>query len=282
MDAKLIRYDQAAAFLADVGEALYADAAVNNLMLGICERLVQDPSAYANPLFLAVGDQVGALLLAAVMTPPHNLILAEGTNFEQGVGKLIDYLLANSIEIPGVIGPVDCAESFYNRWRAVSGKDGKVEMYQRVYELRQVRLPQLPSGFFRVARPEDAPLIASWMQAFELEALNKDEPLKQEWAERFIRKGNAFIWEDHGQPVSMAIKNRPLKHSATVSGVYTPLEHRRQGYASALVARLSQHLLDMGYAFVTLFTDLENPTSNAIYQKIGYHPVIDFRSYKFS
>jgi hypothetical protein len=67
----------------------------------------------------------------------------------------------------------------------------------------------------------------------------------------------------------------------TVSAVYTPREQRQHGYASALVARLSQHLLDMGYEFVTLFTDLENPTSNAIYQKIGYHPVIDFRSYKF-
>jgi len=276
------RYNLASEFLDEVGKDLYSRAAVNNLMLGICERLVQDPKAYANPLFIAVWDQKDDLLLAAVMTPPHNLILAEGVDIEGGLAPLIDYLLFNHIEIPGVIGPVQCAESFYNRWRAVSGKGGKGEMYQRVYELRQVHLPKLPSGHFRVAQLEDAPLIASWMQAFELEALNKDESLKQEWAEQFIQKGNAFIWEDHGQPVSMAIKTRPLKHSATVSGVYTPQDRRQHGYASALVARLSQHLLDMGYEFVTLFTDLENPTSNAIYQKIGYRPVVDFRSYKFS
>ena len=90
-----------------------------------------------------------------------------------------------------------------------------------------------------------------------------------------------FLWEDGGQPVAMAMSSRPLQHSITVSAVYTPPEHRQQGYATALVARLSQHLLDMGYEFINLFTDLENPTSNSIYQKIGYNPVIDFRSYKF-
>ena len=30
-----------------------------------------------------------------------------------------------------------------------------------------------------------------------------------------------------------------------------------------------------GGAFVFLFTDLSNPTSNKIYQAIGYEPVID-------
>ena len=87
---------------------------------------------------------------------------------------------------------------------------------------------------------------------------------------------------DEGQLVAMAMSARPLKHSITVSAVYTPPEHRQRGYATALVARLSQHLLDMGYEFINLFTDLENPTSNSIYQKIGYRPVIDFRSYRFS
>lgn len=281
METNIKRYELAKAFLADVGEALYSQAAVNNLMLGICERLVADPNAYADPFFLSVKDQADDLLLAAVMTPPHNLILAEGAAFQQGLTPLIDYLIANHIKGPGVIGPVQCAEAFYHRWKAASGQAGEVTMYQRVYELRHVRLPKLPSGHFRVARPEDVPLVAGWVQAFNIEALNKDEPMKKEWAERLIHQGDVFLWEDHDRPVSMAMKNRPLKHSVTVSAVYTPREQRQHGYASALVARLSQHLLDMGYEFVTLFTDLENPTSNAIYQKIGYHPVIDFRSYKF-
>ena len=97
-----------------------------------------------------------------------------------------------------------------------------------------------------------------------------------------ITGGQVFVWEHHGEPVSMAIKTRPIAHSITVSGVYTPPEYRRQGYATALVARLSQHLLDSGYKFINLFTDLGNPTSNSIYRKIGYHPVCDFRMVSFS
>ncbi|QRN84418.1 GNAT family N-acetyltransferase [Chloroflexota bacterium] len=250
-------------------------------MLGICERLVQDPAAYDNPLFISVRGHSGELLLAAVMTPPHNLILAEGVDFGLGLPSLIEHLRENKIGIPGVIGSVDCAEAFYEHWKSVTGLEGEVGMYQRIYELRQVNLPKIPPGHSRVAWPEDAQRIAGWIQAFENEALGKEEPLKPDWAERVIHEGKMFLWVDEGQPVAMAMKTRPLKHSITVSAVYTPPEHRQRGYATALVARLSQHLLDMGYEFINLFTDLENPTSNSIYQKIGYRPVIDFRSYRF-
>ena len=281
MSIYLKRYDSAPDFLEEVGETLYIRATINNLMLGICERLVQNPAAYADPFFAAVFDAQENALLAAVMTPPHNIVLAEGSDFTLGLAALIEHLHANQIEPPGVIGPVSVAEAFYERWKMVAGLEGEVEMYQRVYELRHVHLPKIPSGHFRVTREVDIPLIARWMQAFEAEALGEDRPLAPERAERFVQSGSAFVWEDGGQPVAMAMQARPLKFSATVNAVYTPPENRRHGYATALVARLSQHLLDMGYEFVNLFTDLENPTSNAIYQKIGYHPVTDFRSYKF-
>lgn len=50
-------------------------------------------------------------------------------------------------------------------------------------------------------------------------------------------------------------------------------------YASACVAALSQLILDEGKEFCTLFTDLANPTSNHIYQQIGYRPVCDFAEF---
>ena len=68
----------------------------------------------------------------------------------------------------------------------------------------------------------------------------------------------------------MASKNRESKHAATISLVYTPKELRGHGYASRIVAKLSQKLLDDGKAKCNLFTDLSNSTSNSIYQKIGY------------
>jgi predicted GNAT family acetyltransferase len=85
----------------------------------------------------------------------------------------------------------------------------------------------------------------------------------------------------HDEPVSMAGSARPVGKGITIGLVYTPPEKRRKGYAAALVAALSQHMLDSGYEYCTLFTDLANPTSNEIYQRIGYRPIADYDTYLF-
>lgn len=281
MEVSLTVYDNSRAFLEEIGEALYYRETINNLILGVSERLVTDPHAYKDPFFAAAKTTGGKLLLAAVMTPPHNMILAGEKDFNQGLSALIAYLQENQVDLPGIIGPAHITEGFARQWKQMVKASGKIKMRQRVYELRTVRLPSLPEGRFRIAFLKEAQLIVDWLAAFAREALHKetDPDLKQ--AETTIADGSLFLWERDGRPVSMAIKSRPIAHSITIGGVYTPPEHRRQGYATALVARLSQHLLDSGYNFVNLFTDLANPTSNSIYQKIGYHPVCDFRMVAF-
>ncbi len=112
--------------------------------------------------------------------------------------------------------------------------------------------------------------------------MGEDDPLR---AEKLIslqtQTENLFVWED-GVIVSMAAKTRETDHGAVISMVYTPIEKRGRGYASNLVAALSERLFKQGYAFCALFTDLANPTSNAIYRKIGYYPVADMDQYLFS
>ena len=66
-----------------------------------------------------------------------------------------------------------------------------------------------------------------------------------------------------------------------IGAVYTPPEYRGRGHATACVAALSQRMLDTGLAFCFLYTDLSNPTSNSIYQRIGYHLVRDVVDYNF-
>ena len=63
--------------------------------------------------------------------------------------------------------------------------------------------------------------------------------------------------------------------------MYTPPEMRRRGYASAAVSALTRKLLDSGRKFVFLFTDLKNPTSNKIYQQMGYEAVCDINEVDF-
>jgi hypothetical protein len=142
-------------------------------------------------------------------------------------------------------------------------------------------MPPIPEGYFRPAAPEDVEIVADWLRDFEIEALTENHPADRIRARRLVNQGDVFFWETDGQPVSMAMRTRPIKNSITISGVYTPPEHRRRGFAAACVATLSQSLLDLGFETLTLFTDLANPTSNAIYQKIGFCPVCDFRMVRF-
>ena len=279
---RLSLHPDAQSFLAVAGPMLYARETVNNLILGISERLARDPRAYENPFFATVSSDDDEICLAAVMTPPHNLIIADEPGAEAGFGALIDLLKGHPIPTPGVIAETELAEPFATEWTRLTGEVSEVSMRMRVYELRQVSLSSFPSGTFQQACPADIPIIARWGQAFEQEALGKIHDLDIPHAEQLVTAGHVFTWMVGDQPVSMALKSRPIAHSITVGGVYTPPEHRCHGYASAVVANLSQHLLDEGYQFVNLFTDLDNPTSNQIYQDVGYHPVHDFLAYRFT
>jgi hypothetical protein len=64
--------------------------------------------------------------------------------------------------------------------------------------------------------------------------------------------------------------------------VYTPPELRGNGYATALTAEVSQRLLDGGRTFCFLYTDAANPTSNAIYERIGYRKVCEAAAIAFA
>lgn len=281
MAEKLIIHADAHNFLTHAGAMLYTRETVNNLILGVTEQLVNNPKVYQNPFFATVRDQKEELILAAVMTPPLNLVLADQGSGSLGFAILIDHLQSHAIHVPGVIGPSQIIEPFTKTWMEMVGGTIEVNMRQRVYELHQVQMPQCPPGKFRKANHAEISTLAKWLRAFELEALGKSHNLDLERVERLVSLERIFIWELDEMIVSMAMITRPIAHSISIGSVYTPPEHRRRGYAGALVANLSQHLLDEGYQFVNLFTDLDNPTSNKIYQSVGYHFVCDFLIVRF-
>ena len=219
MQNKVICYDNSRAFLEEVGEVLYSRETINNLILGVSERLVMDPQAYQNPFFASVNNESGEMLLASVMTPPHPMILAGGKHFARGLSALIPYLQRNGIALPGVIGPVQISEEFEKIWRRRTRQPGKIRMNQRVYELRSVRLPPLPEGQFRIAMPQDSRKVAAWLQSFSQEALSETAVSEEERAQSLIREGHVFVWENNSEAVSMALKTRPIAHSITISGV---------------------------------------------------------------
>jgi uncharacterized protein len=93
--------------------------------------------------------------------------------------------------------------------------------------------------------------------------------------QQLIGRGQLHFWLDGGHPRAMVAATRETRSGCAINTVYTPPQFRRCGYATAAVATLSASLLDAGRRFCCLYTDLANPTSNAIYAKIGYRPIRD-------
>jgi hypothetical protein len=131
----------------------------------------------------------------------------------------------------------------------------------------------------RIASDRDVTVISSMLDGFEREA-TPSEAAKRDLralAERMISRAAAFFWEDGGGSVSFAAWQRRVGRGVSIGPVYTPPSLRGHGYATALVAALSQHMLDSGCSYTCLFTDLANPTSNSIYPKVGYRALGDAR-----
>ena len=269
-------------FLGVVEGVLLRREAVHGLMLGVCRRLVEDPGYFGAEPFLAVVHRDRRLALAALMTPPHNLQLATDEDVDpEAIAVVADLLHAGGWAVPGVLATRPLAEAFSSAWCKQTGAQGEVAMQLCIHELRAVVPPRPVPGALAPATDADMSLAAGWIEAFEDEALHGAAPgARAGRVESMIREGRLFLWKDNA-PRSMAARTRPTQNGECISAVYTPPEYRGHGYASAVVAALSQRILDDGKAFCTLFTDLANPTSNHIYRAIGYAPVADLVEIRF-
>jgi len=279
---RLIEHESVDSFLASVEGRLMAEEERNSLILSIAGRL-KTGATYGeeSPLLHTVEEEKG-LLAAALRTPPHNLVIHCEEGRPDALEAVVERVLELDPDLPGVIGIAETAGRFARIWAERTGEAAVKAMSERLYSLRRVIPPVGVPGRMREAGKDDFDLLIEWFGAFHAEA-TPDQPLidPERIVERFMAFGRVAIWDDEG-PVSMAGSSRGTSNGATISAVYTPPEQRGNGYASASVAALSKDLLEEGKSFCTLFTDLSNPTSNKIYQRIGYRPVVDYAVYSFA
>lgn len=265
-----------AAFLVAAEPLLLADEARHNLILGLGRTLADRPDLHvAFDLRLIESDD--EVVGAALRTPPHNLVLA-APRHPDALGALSAALVDEGVDLPGVIGSHPEVRAFADLHAAAFGRETESAMEQGIYALETVADVPRPPGRSRRAAPGDHDDLFPWMRAFSREA-GVGEPRNEERAHRRFseRLANAddlglWIWEDD-EIVSMAGYGGPTPGGLRVGPVYTPPRRRGRGYATALVADLSAHLLASGRRFLFLYTDMENPTSNAIYRRIGYRLV---------
>jgi uncharacterized protein len=281
----LHRFDDVEAFLAATGGFLAAREAEHNLLLGITSQVRSFPEVFAEdpPRFASVTDADGRVVAATLRTPPWNQVLSEVDDLA-AVDLLAEDLSREAI--PGVTGPCEAAARFVEEWTRRTGGTAVLDVAERIFRLERVVPPDRPAdGSWRLAEPGDRELIADWLRRFAEEAAPNQPPMADPLAtaDRWIarRYRTLYLWEDDGRVVSLVGAGGETPNGIRIGPVYTPPDERRRGYASSLTAAATQDQLDAGRRFVFLFTDLSNPTSNKIYEAIGYEPIRDVDMYLF-
>lgn len=235
------------------------------------EALVGDPSRCENPRWWVGRDEHGGAVAAFMHTPPHPLHVGLATA-EQAC-DLAGLLLSEPGSLPGVGGIRIAAEAFAAEWAPSRGLAVQTQMELGVYDLPvRPRLRFAVPGRYRRATVDDLGVTDGWARDFHaaVEATGAAPSTG-----RYIDAGRVGLWEDEsGQPVSMAYASVASGGVTRVSGVWTPPERRGHGYASGVVAALSAERMDDGEQCM-LYTDLDNPTSNGIYQALGYRRIGD-------
>jgi uncharacterized protein len=270
--------DDPAAFLEAAEALLLEDEARHNLMLGLASTLRDHPERYPDfGLWLVEHD--GEPVGAALRTSPHNLVLSRARD-----DTAIDALAqAVEDELPGVVGALPEVEQFAHAWTSRNGVTPQRRIAQGIFMLERVDPVEGVSGAMRPATSADRPLLLEWFLAFGIEALPHpdEERLTRELDHRLSAADTGVVLWEHDGAVSLAGFGGPTPNGIRIGPVYTPPELRGRGYASALVAELSSKLLAGGRRFCFLYTDLANPTSNKIYERIGYVRVCESAEIEF-
>ena len=281
MTLKLERFTDPKIFHQQIIDFLLTNEAENCLPIGLAKRLVDGGIAPSTPddlarphLWIVRDDQtiqcvaiqiLKKLLIVTAAPQPAMEFLAQALVRDQ----VQDKWTGSSIH-----GVPPSLHTLVDRYAELTGKQKTIAAQLRLFQLDRVLPPQPAPGSMRLSTDADRSIIARFIAGFQIQTHqpSSEDPLVQ--ADRAIAGGRCFVWEAL-QPVAMATFMGPTPNGIRIGGVYTPPEARGRGYASNLVAVLSQHLLDQGRRFCFLFTDQTNPTSNSIYQKIGYKPIAD-------
>ncbi|MEV0603667.1 GNAT family N-acetyltransferase [Streptomyces sp. NPDC050315] len=187
--------------------------------------------------------------------------------------------------LPAVSADHRTATAFADAWQRHTGATPKIrDTRVRLYRLDTLTPPEpMPAGRGRLLGEQDQEQVMYWCGEFA-KAVGEDVTMDAaSWAGTRFADKRYTLWETpDGTPVSVAGMNPLIGGQIQVDIVYTPAHLRGHGYAGAVTAEVSRAALAAGAKDVVLFADLANPTSNALYQRLGYRPLADWGVYDFS
>lgn len=263
-------------------EWLVRDPVLNSVILTVVKGEI-DGIAHEGCLFAVVrdDDSGGEVMGAAIRTPPFNVYVSPMPR--AAIELIVDAYASGAPENAGVTGTTAEATAFAEAWVQRTESSVAISMQQRIHQLDAVVAPRLTLGAARLAAAEERQLLIDWSRAFEEEAEHDGGSQRDhgQIIDIWLADKRAWLWEVEGHAVSNVETQPMIAGVVRVGPVYTPPDYRGRGYASALVAHASRHALDAGATTCSLYTDLANPTSNKIYEALGYDGVADVTAFVF-
>ena len=272
LDCVDVRIHDAAEQFREIAEPLYRRDPVGNTI----ELTLLRSARFGDDALLLTVWNDGVAIGAALQTPPYPLACnGIPADAHPTVAKELAHIRP---DLSGVRGRRDNAHAFAHAWRAVTGRDGTVGSQERLYRLGTLQSPAGVSGCYRDAVDSDDALLVDWVEHFFVETFShhRDDTAGDRFVENAKAVDDRFVlWDDGGTPVSMAMLRAPSAGVSRIGPVFTPRGSRGRGYGSAVTAAASDLARRGGVDDVVLFADQANPTSNAIYQRIGFETVSD-------
>ncbi|HEX4398659.1 MAG TPA: hypothetical protein VH136_13560 [Trebonia sp.] len=293
-------------FLTEAGGYLSSRAAENTLLLAAAQSVgdahhdarpdgadagqPDDREAEATgpgPLFGWWEPPDGGGTRGAFLHDPAEPLLIAGRAPETAA-SLAAALARAGRSVCGVDASAEAADAFAAAWSQRAGVATRVHRHTLVYRLaeaprapRAPRAPQTgpgPTGRLRTATEADRPLLVAWLTAFSAE-VGQLTGVPEASADELLGYGGAVFWEAGGQPVAMAAVTRPVMRTVRITMMYTPPEHRHNGYAVAVTLAVSHAELARRASEVVLITDSNRPHRQAAqlgYELIGERAVLRF------
>lgn len=249
-----------------------ADPLLFSAELGVLAELAASPRP---ALMLTVAGDHGATVGAAIR-PLGYPLLTSGLLGDASAAAAAEFLAANCVYVPGLLGISSSAEVFARRWIALTQARPGVCFHETVYRLEALQTPRSVTGHARAAGPEDRALLVDWLSQFHAEAFGR--PVDQNSTSAFLTQvlaaGSQFvIWHADATPVSVARLHPAVAGVARIGPVFTAPAVRGCGYGAAVTADVVARAHRVGATDVVLQTDVTNTAANTLYRRLGFVPV---------
>ncbi|GAA4597135.1 RimJ/RimL family protein N-acetyltransferase [Actinoplanes octamycinicus] len=255
-------------FAETAGDFLRSSPVRHTVFLTLIDNLrVRGRHAYGpgDPFFGWWTTPSGAVGGVLLQTPPHPVLFS---SLPAGAASAAATVLADRSITAVNMAAGDIADY-------AGSRPFRAGMRTRLFRLGDLTPPDPPpSGYARPATVADRELLIRWVGDFERFIGEPPEDVA-EVVDDHLSYAGVTLWVDGDEPVAMAVRSRPQAGMVRILRVWTPPELRRRGYAGGATTAATRAALDAGAGQVVLYTDLANPTSNALYQRLGYRPVED-------